>query len=127
MPASVRCSADISPVELRRAGLRAMGEVAARLGARWGHVVFGHTHRPGRCQATMRASGSGAAGAELVNSGSWTYSAIFLTARTGESPYWPGCSVLVPESGDPQVLRMLQDFTHEQLAPGLRTREHALT
>ncbi len=39
--------AEISAVELRGAGLRAMGEVAARLGLGDAHVVFGHTHRPG--------------------------------------------------------------------------------
>ena len=32
---------------LRRAGLRAMGEVAERLGVGAGHVIFGHTHRGG--------------------------------------------------------------------------------
>ena len=39
--------ADISTDELRRAGLRAMGEVAARLGLGDAHVIFGHTHRAG--------------------------------------------------------------------------------
>ncbi len=39
--------ADISTAELRRAGLRAMGEVAARLGLGDAHVIFGHTHRAG--------------------------------------------------------------------------------
>ncbi len=38
---------DISPVELRRAGLRAMGEVVRRLGIDAEHVIFGHTHRAG--------------------------------------------------------------------------------
>ena len=39
--------AEISGTELRRAGLRAMGEVAARLGLGESYVVFGHTHRSG--------------------------------------------------------------------------------
>ena len=39
--------ADLSGVELRRAGLRAMGEVVARLGIDARHVIFGHTHRSG--------------------------------------------------------------------------------
>ena len=38
---------DISAVELRRAGLRAMGEVLHRLGIDAEHVIFGHTHRAG--------------------------------------------------------------------------------
>jgi predicted phosphodiesterase len=120
-------SANISPAELRRAGLRAMGEVAARLELGDCHVVFGHTHRPGPLPGDDEREWLGRSGAKLVNTGSWTYSAIFLTARQGESPYWPGCCVLVPESGEPEVLRMLQDFTHEQLAPGFRGRERALT
>jgi hypothetical protein len=37
--------AEISTAELRRAGLRAMGEVAARLGLGDAYVIFGHTHR----------------------------------------------------------------------------------
>ena len=40
-------SADISREELRRSGLRAMGEVATRLGLGDAWVVFGHTHRAG--------------------------------------------------------------------------------
>ena len=40
--------ADVSGHELRRAGLRAFGEVLARLGVPAGtHVMFGHTHRAG--------------------------------------------------------------------------------
>ncbi len=39
--------ADISGRELRRAGLAAMGEVAARLDLGDAYVVFGHTHRAG--------------------------------------------------------------------------------
>ena len=39
--------ADLSGVELRRAGLRAMAEVTDRLGITDRHVIFGHTHRCG--------------------------------------------------------------------------------
>ncbi len=70
--------ADISPGELRRAGLRAMGEVAARLGLGDAYVVFGHTHRAGPLPEdrdkewrgghghTVRRTGSGAAGPERL-------------------------------------------------------------
>ena len=37
----------VSSDELRRAGLRAIGEVAARLGLGDAYVIFGHTHRTG--------------------------------------------------------------------------------
>ncbi len=39
--------ADLSGAELRRANLRAMGEVVERLGIDARHVIFGHTHRSG--------------------------------------------------------------------------------
>ena len=53
---------DISTEELRRAGLRAMGEVADRLGLGDAYVIFGHTHRAGPTRrATTSPSGTGAA------------------------------------------------------------------
>jgi len=131
--------ADISAGELRRAGLRAMGEVATRLGLGDAYVVFGHTHRagplPGDREQEWRAGGEArptppahaadgalsAAGplrARLVNSGCWTYVPIFLSSTPGESPYWPGTCVLVEDSGPPVLQRLLSDRTHEELMPG---------
>jgi hypothetical protein len=52
----------------------------------------------------------------LVNTGSWTYASIFLTAKPGESPYWPGACVLVDDDGPPTVKRLLQDRTYAQIA-----------
>ena len=119
-------NADISTPELRRAGLRAMGEVAARLGLGDAHVIFGHTHRAGPLPRdieaewrTQRAHG-GPAGARLINSGCWTYDAYFVTDTPGESPYWPGGSVLVDDEGPPTppvLRRLLDDRTTEELKP----------
>jgi hypothetical protein len=130
--------ADVSGGELRRAGLRAMGDVAARLGLGDAYVVFGHTHRAGplprdrewewRGAGTPQGDPSGAPadpggpsadrrGARLVNSGCWTYSQVFLTATPGESPYWPGTCVLVEDSGPPVLRRLLVDRTHAELRP----------
>jgi predicted phosphodiesterase len=109
--------ADVSPGELRRAGLRAMGEVSARLGLADAHVVFGHTHRAGPLPGDREQEWRGPAGARLVNAGSWTYSEIFVTAKPGESPYWPGGSVLVEDEGPPQLLRLLQDRSQADLRP----------
>jgi hypothetical protein len=111
---------DVSASELRRAGLRAMGEVAARLGLDDAYVVFGHTHRPGPLPSDDEREWRGRQGARLVNSGSWTHAPIFLTAAQGESPYWPGVCVLVDDDGPPVLRRLLQDRTHEQLAAGRR-------
>jgi hypothetical protein len=108
--------ANISGRELRRAGLDAMAEVAARLSLGDAYVVFGHTHRAGplpgdelgewRPGSTAAPPGSGA---RLVNTGCWIYSRGFVTATPGESPYWPGSCVIVEDSGPPVVERMLLD------------------
>jgi Calcineurin-like phosphoesterase superfamily domain len=116
--------ASISPVELRRAGLRAIGEVTARLDLAEQYVVFGHTHRAGPLPDDQPAEwlGPGANGAtgsraRLVNAGNWTYSPVFLSGNPGESPYWPGTCVLVEDSGPPLLTQLLAEYDHEQLAP----------
>ena len=108
---------DISRTELRRAGLRAMGEVAARLGLGDSYVVFGHTHRAGPFAGDPESEWRGRAGARLINSGSWVYDGIFLTSTPGESPYWPGTCVLVEGSGPPVLKRLLLERSHSQLRP----------
>jgi hypothetical protein len=108
---------DVSASELRRAGLRAMGEVAARLDLGDAHVVFGHTHRAGPLAGDEAHEWLGRGGARLVNAGSWTYASLFLTANDGENPYWPGVCVVVEEDGPPRLVRLLQDRTRAQLAP----------
>jgi predicted phosphodiesterase len=111
--------ADVSTRELRRAGLRAMGEVAARLGLGDAHVVFGHTHRAGPRPADVAGEWRGPAGARLMNAGCWTYDAYFVTANPGESPYWPGGAVLVEDEGDtpPLLRKLLDDRSGAELKP----------
>ncbi len=112
--------ADISAPELRRAGLRAMGEVAARLGLGGAHVIFGHTHRYGPRSADKPGEWLSRDGGQLINCGCWTYDAYFLRGGPGESPYWPGGAVLV-EDGDPptplRLLRLLDSVPAGQLSP----------
>ncbi|HEY2142645.1 MAG TPA: metallophosphoesterase [Solirubrobacteraceae bacterium] len=110
--------AAISTSELRRAGLLAIGEVAARLDLGEAYVVFGHTHRAGPLPGDHESEWRGRGGARLVNSGCWTYDPIFLTPTPGESPYWPGTAILVEDSGPPVVKRLLLDRAHEELAQG---------
>lgn len=112
-------SPDISGEQLRRAGLRAMGEVAARLHLGQAHVVFGHTHRTGPLPGDEQAEWRGRLGARLVNTGSWVYSPGFLAQAPAESPYWPGGCVVVEDEGEPQVRRLLAGLGHEQLTPSL--------
>jgi hypothetical protein len=107
--------ADISRSELRRSGLRAMGEVAARLDLGDAYVVFGHTHRAGPFPGDPESEWRGRGGARLVNSGCWTYDSIFLTPTPGESPYWPGTCVLVEDTGPPVLRRLLLGRSHTEL------------
>jgi predicted phosphodiesterase len=109
--------ADVSMSGLRRAGLSAMGEVAARLDLGDAHVVFGHTHRPGPLPGDAPAEWRGRGGARLVNAGSWTYSRVFLRGAPGESPYWPGTCVLVDETGPPVVTRLLHGRPYAHIEP----------
>ncbi|HEV3320212.1 MAG TPA: metallophosphoesterase [Solirubrobacteraceae bacterium] len=108
-------NADISRTELRRGGLRAMGEVAARLDLGDAHVVFGHTHRAGPFPEDPESEWRGRGGARLINSGCWTYDSAFLTPTPGESPYWPGTCVRVDDTGPPVLRRLLLDRTHGEL------------
>jgi predicted phosphodiesterase len=112
--------ANISGKELRRAGLAAMGEVAARLDLGDAHVVFGHTHRAGPFARDHQEEWRGPAGARLINSGSWTYASIFLDSDGPSNPYWPGSAVLVGEQGPPELLRLLGDRSQDELAPAAR-------
>ncbi len=109
-------NADISRTALRRSGLQAMGEVAARLDLGDAYVVFGHTHRAGPFPEDPESEWRGRSGARLVNSGCWTYDSIFLTPTPGESPYWPGTCVLVEDSGSPVLKRLLLDRSHAELS-----------
>lgn len=120
---------EISLGELRGAGLRAIGEVAARLGLGDSYVVFGHTHRSGPLPgddadewSRPPARPGEPPGARLVNAGCWTYDSIFLTDEPGESPYWPGTCVLVDDVGAPTLQRLLLDRTRAELRPATLRR-----
>jgi predicted phosphodiesterase len=107
--------ADISGGELRRAGLEAMGEVAARLELGDAYVIFGHTHRAGPFPADDESEWRGRGGARLINTGSWTYASIFLDGSGSDNPYWPGVCVLVGDSGPPTLVQLLKERTREEL------------
>jgi predicted phosphodiesterase len=87
--------ADVSAVQLRRAGLRAFAEVVARLEVPAAHVIFGHTHRSGPLARDDRGEWG-----RLLNTGSWVYEAGYLGDSPRESPYRPGFAAIV-EDGDP--------------------------
>jgi hypothetical protein len=103
--------ADLSGEELRRAGLRALRDVVARLGIRARHVIFGHTHRAGPLEADDSAEWSG-----LLNSGSWVFEEMYV-GRTWGGPYWPGGAVELEDGRPPRHVRLLDDVPREQLRP----------
>jgi len=113
-----RLSTDISVAGLRRAGLRAMGEAAERLGIEADHVIFGHTHRGGPFAGDELGEWVAPTGARLWNCGNWVYEAQFLGSAPNESPYWPGTALLVPASGPPALRCLLGDRERGELAPG---------
>jgi hypothetical protein len=98
---------DISGPELRRAALRAMGEVVDRLGIDARHVIFGHTHRAGPLAVDEQSEWRAPSGAALVNTGCWVHEPSFLGPRPGESPYRAGFAVRVGDSGPPELVNLL--------------------
>jgi hypothetical protein len=94
---------DLSAVELRRAGLRGMAAVVDRLGVEASHVIFGHTHRSGPHPGD---TGWG----PLINTGSWIHEPAFLGGSPKDSPYWPGHVALVPDSGPPELVTVVDEL-----------------
>jgi predicted phosphodiesterase len=99
--------AELSGDELRRAALRAMGEVVARLRIDARHVVFGHTHRTGPLPGDDRHEWALAGGATLINVGSWVYERVYVDRPWG-NPYWPGGAVALDAGGEPRLRRLLE-------------------
>ncbi len=94
---------DVSAVELRRAGLRAMGEAIARLDVPAGaHVIFGHTHRAGPLPGDDRSEWG-----RLTNTGSWVHDPAWIGDSPGDSPYRPGFAAVVRDSGQPELVNLL--------------------
>jgi hypothetical protein len=98
---------ELSGPELRRAGLRAMTEVVARLGAETGHVLFGHTHRAGPLPTDDRAEWCSVAGTRLINTGCWVDEPSFLGPDPGQSPYRAGFGVIVEDAVPPTPPRLV--------------------
>ena len=102
---------DISGPELRRAALRAFGEVVARLQIDARQVVFGHTHRAGPLPADDRGEWRSRSGAELLNTGCWVHEPGFLGDRPQESPYRPGFHVSIDGQGPATLGNLLDGLT----------------
>jgi len=98
---------DLSGAELRRAGLRAIGEAVSRLGVEADHIVFGHTHRQGPLRGDAPHEWSTPSGATLHNTGSWVTEPWLVRGDGRASPYWPGNVTIVEDVGPPRLERVL--------------------
>ena len=102
--------ADLSRVELRRAGLRAMAAVVSTTGLEADHVIFGHTHRAGPLDGDVDVEDWWLPGGNrLTNTGSWLYEAVFVAGSGPDNPYWPGRVTWVGETGPPEQVSVLAD------------------
>jgi hypothetical protein len=101
---------DLSAAELRRAGLRAMGEAVRRLGIDASWVLFGHTHRAGPLEGDPPGEWQAPGGPRLVNTGCWVHERVFLGSGGSGSPYWPGTVVELDDEGPPRLRNLLADW-----------------
>lgn len=101
---------DLSSAELRRAALRAFGEVLGALEVSCRYAVFGHTHRAGTLPADDTREWWAPTGTRMVNCGCWVHEPIFLGSRPEQSPYRAGFGVLVEDEGrPPELINLLEE------------------
>jgi hypothetical protein len=98
----------LTAVELRRAGLRAMDQVAGVLAPAAAHVLFGHTHRAGPLAGDDPLEWTTLSGARLWNSGTWYLDRAFVGERDERNPYWPGTVVWVEPGRAPRLENALR-------------------
>ncbi|HZI91682.1 MAG TPA: hypothetical protein VFD31_08660, partial [Thermoleophilaceae bacterium] len=106
--------ADISAVELRRAGLRAIAEVMRELGVQARHVIFGHTHRAGPLPDDVEGWWL-PGGTRLTNTGSWLYEEVFVGGDGPSNPYWPGRVAWLADDGAPELRDVLGELDPAEL------------
>jgi hypothetical protein len=99
----------LSGEQLRRAGLKAMGEVVRLLGIDAEHVLFGHTHRAGPLTGDDLTEWHAPTGALLHNSGCWIDEPVFATGGAA-SPYWGGRAIVLEDRGPPRLERLVTDL-----------------
>jgi predicted phosphodiesterase len=106
---------DLSPGAISRAGIAAIGQVAARLGIEADHLIFGHTHRRGPLDGEPGWEAPN--GTRLLNSGSWVHMPGLLgEGPSAKAPYWPGTVVEVDDDGPPRARLLLEGLSRAELA-----------
>ena len=113
--------AQIGVVDLRRAGLAAIGEAARRLRLAPAHLVFGHTHRTGMLAGDDPGEWRTPSAITLHNGGSWVHEKQFTRgAANPANPYWPGGVTVVDDEGPPRLERLLETMPERLLRPPVR-------
>jgi len=111
---------DFSSGEIGRAGVEAMHMVVERLEIEARYVVFGHIHRRGPLAFDDGRKATDPIwernGTKLFNTGNWMYVEGLLGRAVAQSPFWPGSMVVVPETGEPELVELLGDVDRRVLA-----------
>jgi hypothetical protein len=111
---------ELTGVELRRAGLLAMGRVAAALAPGAEYVVFGHTHRAGPLPGDDLAEWTTLSGSRLWNSGTWFHESAFVRDGDLRNPYLPGTLLTLEEEGPPRLENALAGYAAVASGAGSR-------
>jgi hypothetical protein len=98
---------DLSPAELRRANLRAFGEVLTALSVDSHYAIFGHSHRAGPLPADGPGEWIAPTGARIFNTGCWVHEPAFLGSHPLRSPYRAGFAVRLEDDGPPELVNLL--------------------
>jgi len=101
---------ELTGVELRRAGLLAMGRVADTLAPNAEHVIFGHTHRAGPLPGDDLAEWTTLSGSQLWNSGTWFHESAFVQDGDLSNPYLPGTVLTLEDEGPPRLDNALAGY-----------------
>jgi Calcineurin-like phosphoesterase len=101
---------ELTGIELRRAGLLAMGRVADALAPDAEHVLFGHTHRAGPLAGDDLAEWTTLSGSRLWNSGTWFREWAFIQDGDIDNPYLPGTVLTVDDDGPPRIENALAGY-----------------
>jgi len=104
---------DVRPPAIFRGGVEAAIELSVRLGVDDVQVITGHTHRGG--PLPDEPEWPLPRGGHLHNTGSWVFASAFHQPGTPPNSYWPGTVTWLEDDEAPRRVRLLQDYSHDQM------------
>jgi UDP-2,3-diacylglucosamine pyrophosphatase LpxH len=103
-------------LQVRRASIPTLANVAMRLGVDADWILFGHVHRLGPLAGDRLPEWQGPGGRpRIANTGSWVYEPLLVHHATPPHPYWPGGSVLLEDDAAPVARGLLDDLAADAL------------